>query len=699
MAERPRIPLPFGRGLDRETGVAVIEPTRFRDLRNVLLYRGKAKVRSGLEDKSTMVGYAADNPDQVIAIHPLRQLSEACAVGYSSSSERVYVNLLTTGGQSPSLIESAATNKEWFTNNASAADPRVIVTDSYGMGFFAHDEPIYQYRADTYYYNPQAAPTLQPLQADLARTGTDTPLQFRGVVRHLNFLFGWGYGTSEVPNRPEIVRASVAGDPLTFEPETYFIAGQRNDPVTCCAPAGNILLVFKETETYQIFGYSKQNFGIRPADTLFGCVAGRLAVTVGSDVFFWSFAGPRVTNGGPSQDLAAPLGLDEEELTTLATEATPQNSFATYDHFSKSVMFVFGSRVYALHLRDKDNLGWTYYEFKDHTAQPSPTERILACAGILYATSGTGGVSGAPTGYATVTTVEATEYDDQLKVTFENVNSDGNEFVEVWAKDVDAAGAWVSKGGDIVTGLTTQTFIIGKDASTALNPLTEYQVAIRYRRGGLYGTGYTSSNPDDWPSTAKGNGITLGYAVGNLTTTWSRTGASAEQVLVAWANTYQTTDYAIQILRNGVALAGSPFANNQAATQNQADTTITGEIGYTYSVRYVRYTDNFGVSDSSEEWTGPSPRPSVAAKYSLVTGYAFNLNLGDATAYTEVYDDSAGQGPALYTTLDPGITQVARTGLTPGQWVSVRFRHKKTAFTTDDFSDMSTFSEGYVQVI
>jgi hypothetical protein len=81
-----------------------------------------------------------------------------------------------------------------------------------------------------------------------------------------------------------------------------------------------------------------------------------------------------------------------------------------------------------------------------------------------------------------------------------------------------------------------------------------------------------------------------------------------------------------------------------------------------------------------------------AAQYSGV------LELGDATAYTEVWDDSPGT-LTLYTTLNPGTTMFSRnTGLTSGTLVIVRVRHKKTAYTTDDFSDWSYEPDGYVNI-
>jgi len=118
-------------------------------------------------------------------------------------------------------------------------------------------------------------------------------------------------------------------------------------------------MVFKETETHQIFGYSPDTFGIRPADTLFGCVSSRLAVSVAGTVFFWSVQGPRVTVGGESIDLAVPLDLDGSDPATLVVESDVENAFAEYDPATRTVQFVWGRRVYALSIRDPSKPRWS----------------------------------------------------------------------------------------------------------------------------------------------------------------------------------------------------------------------------------------------------------------------------------------------------------------------------------------------------
>ena len=52
--DRRKLPIPFGQGLDRATGVSQIQPTLFEDLREVILFAGKAQIRKGTERTSTL---------------------------------------------------------------------------------------------------------------------------------------------------------------------------------------------------------------------------------------------------------------------------------------------------------------------------------------------------------------------------------------------------------------------------------------------------------------------------------------------------------------------------------------------------------------------------------------------------------------------------------------------------------------------
>ena len=267
--------------------------------------------------------------------------------------------------------------------DASFDPPIIIGADSDNRFFFAHDEPKALARLVTQVYDPNGFPNLAPLLADLDGEGQNEVF-FRGVVRHLSYIFGWGFGSSLDPNRDDVIRVSNSGDSTIFEDFAFFEAGQQGEVVMTCRSAGPSLMVFKENETYEIFGYSPDTFGIRLADSLFGAVGSRLAVSIAGTVFFWSTQGPRLTNGGPSDDIAVPLDIGGPDPAGLVDESDPQDAFVEYDPATRVVNFVWGQRVYALSIRDPNKPRWSYYELGE-TAQ---------CGGLFFSTQSKAGSGG-----------------------------------------------------------------------------------------------------------------------------------------------------------------------------------------------------------------------------------------------------------------------------------------------------------------
>jgi hypothetical protein len=375
--------LPFGEGLERSKGVMVVSPVSFEDLRNVFLFDGKAQVRQGLDLRSVLVDDVAAALDITLMLAPFRSESASVGVGFDDASKEVWLNRLDIDGTNPSNIGSLGTLDAGIT-----FDPPIIVgADSDNKMFLAHDEPNPTSRLTTQIYNPGGAPQITNLTADLDGNG-DADVKFRGVVRHLSYIFGWGYGSASDPVRGDVVRVSNSGDSKIFEDFAFFEAGQQGETVMVCRSAGPSLMVFKETETYEIFGYSPDTFGIRLADSLFGCVGSRLAVSVAGTVFFWSTQGPRISSGGPSVDIAVPLDIGGPDPATLVAESEPFDAFVEYDPRTRVVNFVWGQRVYALSIRDPNKPRWSYYELGE-TAQ---------CAGLFFITQSTAGGGGPPVG-------------------------------------------------------------------------------------------------------------------------------------------------------------------------------------------------------------------------------------------------------------------------------------------------------------
>lgn len=510
--ERRKLPIPFGQGLDRASGVSVKQPTLFEDLRNVFLFAGKAQIRKGTEFTATLQDNTPADLDMVLQLAPLRTEGAAMGVGFDTTSKEAFLNRLSILGTNATPVPSADTNGRLFLlDGAATFDPPVVhMVDTFGRMYIAHDEPLLASRNATRVYNPNAAPQIDDLTGDLDDDGISEPIKFRGITRHLSYLVGWGYGTDADQDRPDIVRVSLAGDPDIFDPRHFFKAGQRSEPVLTCRTAGNLLLVFKETETYEIFGYSPETFGIRPADTLFGCVGSRLAVTIANTVFFWSTQGPRMSSGGESIDLAIPLDIGGPDPATLVAESDPEEAFAVYSALDRVVMWVWGRRVYALSIRMPQEIRWSYYELGANAEPFSGAE--------FFSTLATGGGGAAPVGWPRVGGADggalgpppALPVSGDTSITFELHNNGGgglgsNEVLEVHVKDVDGTGGW-SKRPDISLGPAraaggpdfAQTVVVD-----GLDPTQEYEVSMRYRGGGQFTPGFGApgdgtGDPDTW---------------------------------------------------------------------------------------------------------------------------------------------------------------------------------------------------------
>ena len=296
MAERQIVTLPYGEGLDRATGRMVVQPSKFEDLRNVFMFDGKAQSRNGLIQESVLLDDVAGARDTAVLLQALRSTSTAMGIGYESATREIWVNTLTRDGEVPINVGLLGV----LSASASFIPPIIIGADSDNKMFLAHNEPTLVDRIVTQFYDPLTSPNLNNLQADLDGEGA-ADVFFLGVVRHLSYIFGWGYGNATDPNRGDVVRVSLSGDSSMFRDTDFFEAGQQGEPVMVCRPASTFLMVFKETETYQIFGYSPDTFGIRPSDTLFGCIGSPLAVSIAAckglvDNVLWHQRGNRADN-------------------------------------------------------------------------------------------------------------------------------------------------------------------------------------------------------------------------------------------------------------------------------------------------------------------------------------------------------------------------------------------------------------------
>ena len=645
MAETDRriITLPYGEGLERSKGIMVVNPTTFDDLRNVFQFDGKAQVRRGLTLASVLVDDQANDLDVTVMLEPLRSLSASMGVGYATASREVWLNRLAIDGTSPIEVGQLGT----LGGDATFVPPVIIGADSDNKFFIAHDEPKLTARFVTQVFDPEGSPQLSPLKADLDGTSGDRDVFFRGVVRHLSYIFGWGFGNVQDPNRGDVVRVSNSGDSRVFEDFAFFEAGQQGETVMVCRSAGPTLSVFKETETYEIFGYSPDTFGIRLADSLFGCVGSRLAVSIAGTVFFWSTQGPRLTSGGPSIDIAVPLDLDGPDPATLVAESDPQDAFAAYDPRTRVVQFVWGRRVYALSIRDPNRPRWSYYELGER-AQSS---------GLFFSTQSQAGGGGPPQGAPEIDT-----FDEEARgtLTFAS-NANNNETMRLNNKDYLWQSILTDIDGNIQIGANAAASAANMIAAVTLTgtPGVDYAASMTINSDLTAGPG----TPVD--SVEVSGRLGQGFAGNGQPLLETMSGASFDTPVTANGIGNTATFVEFFLFNTGVILGGESIEVH-VSTDGGATYSFSGRFPADGSVPPDRQKLRVELESRS---SGRSIQPLTDYKFSI--RYILGGQFSPGYESTDP-DDWPAASQGLTTTIADALVLSERVGENEGLWETLR---------------------------
>lgn len=672
MSDNPRIPMPFGSGLDRETGIMAVRPGTFEDLRNLLLHQGKAIVRPGFGSPLELLDDAGDPVSHVIAGEALRSDSIGISVSYQETTQQVFIHAVNATGTTASLVG------EWVHDQGGwgSTPPVVQMAESYGNVFMAHDKRAITSRAKTILYDTSGS--IVDLESDdWGGRGTEK-IRFRGVVRHLNYLFGWGWGDSVV-DRPEFVRSSVAGAPTEFQFNHYSVAGNQRDPVLLCKPAGKRLIVFKDSESYVISGSSRSDFGIDLLDPLYGVLGSQLAANFSGVVLAWSAEGPRSFDGfNDSDEVSIPLDLGGLEPSSLVPQGLTETAFAFYVPGLRVVTFVFGRRVYALTARVEGDWKWSYWELGFDPL----------CAFTFFSDVQ---VTVAPTGFPEYTSAE--EAGTYADITLTNHDQDGDETLEVWVQE-DPAGGWAqNKAVAVELGATQVVRVDG------LTPGAVYNIAARYRRGVLYTVGYDGSPPSGWPPISQGQITATIDPPTVFSGVWERTATAVEEIHLTITPTVGLEANDIEVFAQGRGSIGT-ITGPHGGDALFDDTTALGLPGEQYNT-YTFVTKGATDSPPSAQllvWSGPPGQPAILWQTGQGPEYAVGWTTPESLEMEvwDDYDDAGGVNPskALRWTRAAGPDNgtspaLVNVPVSPGLDILIEIRQKATAFTTDDFSPPS----------
>lgn len=688
MAERRSVPIVFGGGLDRETGLMAMQPGGMEDLRNVHLLSGKYQVRRGFESVLSFTDDSSNAQTDVLAGQAVYGRRSAVYVTYDSVNYLVNVFVGdNTGAWATWLGEmefkDADDNDLLGENNP--APPVIITTEYNNTVLIAHAAASVSVRAQTHFVYWDETTQAWVLEKLVVGTGgqeawpSEQKVRFRGVCSYLEYIVGWGWGSDD-DDRPEIVRiskprigpASLSGG-TAFNSYHYWLPGDQGEPTIAVVPTTESMICFKETETYELYGRSRLSFGRRKLDGKFGMEQPRLAVEVEDSVFAWTTEGPRLfAPDGTSEGLEIPLELTLPEPYDLPARGSDTYAFAVYMPIYRSIWFVFGKRVYSLYIREEWKWGYQVLGF-------------TPLCGFRLPQSGWGTTS-PPTGYPSVSALVAA--DTTLELTWANNDQDGDETVEVWLKA--DGGSWALKKSYAVNALATQTVtdIEGLKAGW------DYDVAVRYRRGSYYTFGYEGSDPDQWPVSSRGSFTTTLNTKPTIdTAVWSRTSASAEQVLLTITPPYTGTGYDVEIRRGAVLI----YTETDVTGNFQyADTGCTGEADNSYDCRLITPYVNGGYTTATVRWAGP-PAPTVTAVEAGNEKYTVEWT-NAAALETQIYD-------SLPSELEVDATDNERWTESynpPGEWIGdeipgssglrpwIAIRHRATAYGVYDYSDWDT---------
>lgn len=501
---RDRLPVPFGYGLDRASSVLTVDPRAGADLRDVFLLEGKVRVRAGMGASILTIA----STDAIVHQEYFKSKAKIITVTYNRTTRDVKVYTGDVNGTSATAVAT------WGALAAGAVEPpRFSCAESFNIMLLAHDEPSVTKRLITKTYD---GTTFASLTANLDNTSAKNVL-FRGVVEHLGYIWGWGFGSDSDKSRPEMVRVSKPGDPTSFDQNHWFGVGERDDAILAARPCAQGLMVLKSSFRSIIPGTDKATFGNLPVDRTYGQVAMRLSLTLGTRVFAWTNEGPKVSDGGEFTGLEIPLELLDRLPNGLPEASLLANGHTAYFPDEKCIWWFFPDYVTGKTLVVTYSLRETLVGSRfAYLLLPKVIQSALVVAPSVESAT-------VDPGYASSVSHSGVQVSSifQTKITFTINAPVGDETVEIWGRQGASAGALITTF-PINTSAGTQSAVLTLAASGS------WDLWVRFVRAGTPRSDHPGSDPTAWPGASKATGtITALPALTPNTPTYTAAGTVA----------------------------------------------------------------------------------------------------------------------------------------------------------------------------
>jgi hypothetical protein len=515
----PQQLVPWASGLNRATGATSQSPAAFSELVNAMLLDATLRLRPAIGAPVVVI----PDVDDICFVGTFQGASQTVYITFIAATRAVDIYTADLQGNNPVLLGN------WGTLDAGAATPPCFsIAESFSILLLAHDEEDVTKRLVTQVYDPAGMTELSDLEADLVNDDPESaePVLFRWVATHLGYIFAGGYGNAEQPSRPELVRLSHPDDPTLYDSTDYVIVGEQDNPSVggISIPVGTGLATFvvgKPGQLWTIEGQDRTTWNPQPLDPTTGLANIRSWCIMEGLLYLWSSTGPYVTDGRSCTPAGLDLDLPQAYPADLPDAGPSRNLWALALPDERHVVFFCPDPQqdrmlgYILSARTPDTRRWGLW------VAPRSLHGAVVSSGFAYTAT--------QPGYADPVTTEGTIglSTATVDLTITHNEAVGDETVEVWYKP-DGGGWTLALSTAIDTSGATQdlSFTVGVVSG-------DYTVAVRYRRLGQYRTGYTSTDPDDWPagSLATGTVVVVGaisglaivydHDAGTITATWT----------------------------------------------------------------------------------------------------------------------------------------------------------------------------------